>query len=46
MTIGDHGSLVEFEFMVTESISMVGGAFWFASGPCSDTDGIYYLFRD
>lgn len=42
----DDGSLVEFEFMVTESFSMVGGAFWFAEGPCADTDGIYYLFRD
>jgi hypothetical protein len=42
----DDGSLVEFEFMVTESFSMVGGAFWFAEGPCADADGIYYLFRN
>lgn len=40
------GSLVEFEFLVTESFTAVGGAFWFAEGPCTDADGIYYMFKD
>lgn len=42
----DDGSTVEFDIMVTESFSALGGTLWFASGPCADTDGIYYLFRD
>jgi hypothetical protein len=42
----DDGSLVEFEFVVTESLSTLGGAFWFAEGPCADADGIYYLLKD
>lgn len=40
------GSLVEFEFLATESFTAVGGAFWFAEGPCADADGIYYMFKD
>jgi hypothetical protein len=42
----DDGSLVEFEVLVTESFSALGGTFWFTSGPCADTDGVYYLFRN
>jgi hypothetical protein len=42
----DDGSTVEFEVLVTESFSALGGTLWFASGPCADTDGIYYLFRN
>jgi hypothetical protein len=42
----DDGSMVEFDILVTESFSGLGGTLWFASGPCADTDGIYYLFRD
>lgn len=42
----EDGSRVEFEVVVTESLSAIGGALWVESGPCMDTDGIYYLFRD
>ena len=39
------GSNVEFEFMVTESFSMLGGTFWFEDGPCAGLDGMFYLFH-
>jgi hypothetical protein len=46
MVLMDDGSMVEFDIMVTESFSALGGTLWFASGPCADTDGIFYLFHD
>jgi hypothetical protein len=40
------GSEVEFEFMVTDSVSVVGGVFYFGSGSCNDLDGLYYMLRN
>lgn len=42
----DDGSTVEFDILVTESFSALGGTLWLASGPCADTHGIYHLFHD
>jgi hypothetical protein len=39
------GSRVELEFIATESLSTLGGSFWFASGPCADSEGIFYLSK-
>ena len=44
--IMDDGSNVEFELLVTESFTTLGGAFYFDSGPCTETDGIFYMFMD
>lgn len=42
----DDGSEVEFELLVTESFTTLGGALYFDSGPCAETDGIFYMFMD
>jgi hypothetical protein len=39
------GSRVELELLGTESLTTLGGSFWFFSGPCTDTDGVFYLVR-
>jgi hypothetical protein len=39
-------SQVNFEFMVTESMNVVGGAFRFVSGACEDDDGFYRMFKN
>ena len=44
--IMDDGSNVEFELLVTESFTTLGGAIYFDSGPCTETDGIFYMFMD
>lgn len=41
----EDGSRIEFELFVTESFTTLGGAFWAASGPCAETDGMFYMFR-
>lgn len=41
----DDGSRVSFEFMTTESFTMLGGTFWFEDGHCADLDGMFYMFR-
>ena len=43
--MGD-GSEVEFALQVTESFTALGGTIYFDSGPCEETDGIFYLFMD
>lgn len=44
--IMDDGSELELELSATESLSMLGGDFYFDTGPCMGHDGMYYLFRD
>jgi len=41
----EDGSRIEFELFVTDSFTTVGGAFFVQSGPCAETDGMFYLFR-
>ena len=42
----DDGSELELELSATETLSMLGGDFYFDTGPCMGHDGMYYLFRD
>ncbi len=39
------GALVEIEFMASESLSMLSGAFSFDAGPCMDREGAFILYR-
>jgi hypothetical protein len=40
------GSEMEVELSATESVSMLGGDFYFDSGPCEAAEGMYYMFRN
>lgn len=40
------GSLIELGLLVTENISMVGGTFYYDSGPCEGAEGMFQLFRN
>jgi len=42
----DDGSTLEIELSATESVSMLGGDFYFDSGPCQEAEGMYYMFRN
>lgn len=44
--IMDDSSMLELELSATESVSMLGGDFYFDSGPCAEAEGMYYMFRN